>query len=310
MVGWDIGVADPDKLSGWSEDYRWRVLQNIDRSAGPNRPGLPGYANRSRRSFDRIAASWDQASHTEWMVRSFLALKLIMGATVQLAAANYAGDRNLRIAVPYLAYYGLFNAVRAAIIMSPATTWGKKTFGIGHGDAMKAYEAELRCLMDEPALEDEIATIDEARAGRELQSYRFPGAGAPGRNGMYVYTDEAERVATLAAELALFNSWCLAAAVERRHADQPSWDGFEADGELLDLTWQHDVGAQSGLFLDDEDSHYAARMGRKVRKPLPLIYLIGEGGIDNFFMAYAREEDGDEEQFDADEYWHVLLDLP
>ena len=124
-------VADPRALSGWDEDYDWRELNGLDVRTDPDRPGLPSYARRSRECFDRIATAWDRTSHTEWMVRSFLSLKLIMGATVQLGSANYAAIRNLKITAPYLAYCGLFNAVRAAILMSPATTWGKNMFRVG-----------------------------------------------------------------------------------------------------------------------------------------------------------------------------------
>jgi hypothetical protein len=59
----------------------------------------------------------------EWIVRTYVALKYLLGASVLLSSAQFAIRTNLRIVQPYLLYYALFNSSRALMLVTPEHLW-------------------------------------------------------------------------------------------------------------------------------------------------------------------------------------------
>ena len=236
-----------------------------------------------------------------------------MGATLQFGTAENAYRQNLQMAVPYLSYYGMFNAVRANLLSSPRSGWGKNSLTIGHEKAIEAYKSEIELLLSPDEVKDEVDLFLQAKCGRELFSYRFPSRGAPGRGGCFVYPDVAERFARVAAELALFNSFCLGAAIDRKFGKLNEWDGYLTEERELSRLWEHvlkgSLGDDDYIHIDSADKHRVAKIARTLRRPLPFVWMIGEGGVEDFFDAFGPTSDSDHE-FDPDEHWNRLLELP
>ena len=305
-------MVDPNALAGTSWAYEFQELQRADATLLQGRPGLQGYTKNTRPLFDRIADRWSPELHTEWLLRQYLALKLTMAATIQFASADHAYEQNLQIAIPYLSYYGMFNAMRANLLTSPRYQWGKSTLSIGHDKARQCYSSELKLLLAEHEVAEQAQLAVDAKHGRELMSYRFPASGAPGKGGFYVQRDKAEQFARLAAELALFNSFCLGAAVERRFGQSSEWPGYKGDVESFNAAWKHKLKASAdepdAVYPDAEDLYRVRQMARRVKSPVPFIWLTGEGAVEDFFGSFISTVDS-EDAFNPDEHWDRLLSL-
>jgi hypothetical protein len=300
-----LKVVNPNTLSGWDWGFEFQELSG--------RSGLPNYATNTSSLFAHLADNWSSRVHTEWLLRQYLALKLIMAASIQFGSADYAYNHNVQMAVPYLSYYGIFNAMRANLLTSPRQIWGKRTLAVGHEKAREQYASELRLLLsaDEVAEQEKIAI--DAKHGRELMSYRFPSSGTPGKGGFYVYRDKAEQFARLAAELALFNSCCLAAQVRDRFEPPVGWEEFCVNADDLEAAWNHKLKGANGadvLFPDESDQYEIYRAAIRMDKPIPFTMLIGGGGVEDFFGSFVSTVDDDDEAFDPDEHWDRLLELP
>ena len=63
---------------------------------------ITSYCATTREMFAPIARSFDDQKNTEWLVRSYLALKFVLGSSVLGSSAQYAEEHNLQITLPYL----------------------------------------------------------------------------------------------------------------------------------------------------------------------------------------------------------------
>lgn len=306
-------LLDINALAETNWNYDFNELCKFGKDLKTGRPGLADYASRTKPLFAKLADRWSPELHAEWLQRHYLCLKLVMGATLQFGTAESAHRHNLQMAVPYLSYYGMFNAVRANILSSPRSGWGKNSLTIGHEKAIEAYKKEIELLLSPDEVEAEVSLFVQAKRGRELFSYRFPSTGAPGRGGFFIYPDEAERFARVAAELALFNSFCLGAAIEKKFGKYAEWDGYLAEDRELSQMWKHvlkgSLGDDDYIHVDSEDERRVKKIARSLRQPLPFVWMIGEGGVEDFFEAHGPAGD-DEDEFGPDEHWNRLLELP
>lgn len=306
-------ASTPFTIPGENWGYEFQELPELTANPKLNRPGLKAYVVRTRENFRRIASVWSKDAHTEWLLRQYLSLKLVMAATLQFGSADHAYEQNIQMAVPYLSYYGMFNAMRANLLSSPRMAWGRNTLLVGHDKARQQYIEELKFILSKDEADEQSQLLLDARKGRELFSYRFPSAGAPGTGGFFVYRDVAERFGRIAAELALLNSFILSEEVEKQHGRSTDWKGYIADMTELERAWKHAVagakGEEESIFPDKEDLYRVSKMRRQVTSPMPFIFMIGEGGIDSFFGSFTPTTDADG-PFDPDEHWNRLLELP
>jgi hypothetical protein len=279
----------------------------------PPSPGLESYAQDTRKEFDQLTQVWTNELQEQWLLRLYISLKLVVGSTFLLGSADHAIRRNLQIAVPYLTYYAIFNCMRAMLLTSPRTPWlGPRTIMAKHDATATAFQSELRLLMPETTVADRIDLVRRAKGGRELLSYRFPASGARGLGDQYVPTDIAEEFARTAAELAYFNSAMLNAIFEKRVEAGELSDNFVANPANMVDAWRNELKfgsvAPPSYHIDKQDRHHLARMTRGHSRPVPMTWLIGEGGIDDLLIAWKSDEDDD--GFDPDEEWDRLLSLP
>jgi hypothetical protein len=84
---------------------------------------IAAYIQRTRELFSPIARAFDNERNTEWFIRSYLALKFVLGATVLANSAEYAEGRNLQVTLPYLSYYTILNCCRSFLLTLPCLDW-------------------------------------------------------------------------------------------------------------------------------------------------------------------------------------------
>ena len=103
--------------------------------------------NSLRQPFADIAKNLDVTTNTQWIVRTYLASKMILASSVMLSSAEYAESKNLRIVKPYLMYYPLLSCARAVVFTNPYQEWSDELITMNHsktiniiGDIVSRYD--------------------------------------------------------------------------------------------------------------------------------------------------------------------------
>ena len=282
------------KNAGSQFEYRYRELPNFDDGA------LIRYIGTTRRLFAPIANGFEDTANTEWFVRSYLALKFVLAATLQANSARFAIERNLQVVRPYLVYYAMLSCCRAFLFTLPCLEWrGMRSIEEKHGTIIRTAADKLKRL-DAGEAERCLRILDTARNQRNVISYRFPTSGLALFRDDLVSLDEAVRVARLFTELTQLNLACLEGSVGKL-----SGKTFK----LLDLddVWhamRYETSTAS--LIDDDDYLRVGYFLKHYQKPVALIALATEGLVEEFFGAW-HEELAD--AFDPDKDDGLLLDL-
>lgn len=241
------------------------------------------YCEQLRPKWAALTRSWDTARNVEWIVREYFAIKMVLGASLLLGSMRYSETANLQVVVPYLAYYGLFNAARAWVFLLPHQDWGARDqiLTMTHQSVHNIVVTEARRI--NASLADWLdATLVRARASRELFSYRFP-TGGPSDERM-PETLDAIRGARLFAELAQSNSEMLSRALDQRGIDENV--AADANDRRVLFAYQHEVANQRRTILDWDDRLRIDQLLAKERRPYDLVGMARPGLLDDFFGAW------------------------
>lgn len=282
------------KRAGSQFEYRYRELPRFDDEA------VGRYIETTRRMFAPIAAGFDDAANTEWFVRSYLALKFTLAATLQANSARFALERNLQVVQPYLVYYAMLSCCRAFLLTLPCLPWrGMQSIEKKHGTIIRTASDKLKRL-DAAEAERCLRILDAAREQRNIISYRFPTSGLALFGDDLVMLEAAVRVARLFIELAQLNLACLEGSVRKL-----SGKTFE----LLDLdhVW-HAMRYETSTtdLIDDGDYLRVGYFLRHYKRPMALVALATEGLVEEFFGAWHADFP---DAFDPDENDDLLLYL-
>jgi len=289
-------------LTGSELTYRYRELP--ERCSDDE---LQKYIFRTRELFDSIAHDFDDDRNTEWFIRSYLALKFVLGATVLANSAEYAEARNLQVTLPYLSYYMILNCCRSFLLTLPCVPWrGEKTIEMTHNNILTVTSDKMKRLGQRhaEALESKLWAAKEQR---ELFTYRFPASGLAIFGDKLIHPSEATGIARLLTELAQINLSCLEGRVVQRHPEKRF--------ELLELNdmWramQYEMKKSIETLIDDEDYGRVGYFVRKYQRPVSLGALATDGLVDEFFGAWQSKDDRKgADWFNADQQWETLLDI-
>jgi hypothetical protein len=282
------------KLAGSRFEYDYRELPLASDA------DIGNYIHRTRALAAPIAQGFDDARNSEWFVRSYLALKFVLAATLFGNSALYARDRNLQIVQPYLSYYLMLNCCRAFIFSLPCLPWrGSKSVEMTHRNILNTAIDKLKRLNSEQ--EERCGTVlRAAKEQRDLFSYRFPMSGLAVLGGDLVDLDEAIRIGRLFTELAQLNLACLEGAVA---AKAPGvFSILEIDEIWRTIRYE----TSNNDLIDDDDYYRVGYFHRKYTSPVALIALATEGLIEDFFGSW---HDDVEDGFNPDHNNRLLLDL-
>jgi hypothetical protein len=266
---------------------------------------ITGYIQRTRDLFDPIARAFDDDRNTEWFIRSYLALKFVLGATVLGNSAEYAESQNLQVTLPYLNYYTILNCCRSFLLTLPCVDWrGEKTIEMTHNNILNVTSDKLKRLGK--GHEDLLKhRIWEAKEQRDLFSYRFPATGLAIFGENIVQVSEATGIARLLTELAQINLTLLEGRISKHNPNR----SFEVlnQHDLLH-TMQYDMKTEA--LIDDEDLSRVDHLMRHFKGPAPLATLATEGLVEDFFGAWQPKSEADVPgRFNPDNQWNLLLDI-
>ncbi len=182
------------------------------------------YRDNIREQFTRLAKQWDRKLNTEWILRHYLAAKLILASSLMLASEGHARRYGLDVARPYLTYYGLFLAARAMILTFPAQGWRDGALiTLSHAKVGKIILDTLTRI-HAPLTESVGRRFIDARSYRELFSYAFPADGPESiQNPAPLSSEEAVSIATFFCELAQLQSEALDISLARHCPPDPGF---------------------------------------------------------------------------------------
>ena len=70
------------------------------------------YCSRIKEQYAKQTKSWTDDLHSEWLTRNYLAVKMILAASVMLTSFEYCRKKNVHIVQPYLLYYSTLSCCR------------------------------------------------------------------------------------------------------------------------------------------------------------------------------------------------------
>lgn len=283
-----------DYLSGIKNDYfEYKELySNFGKTIIETR------INDLRPPFTKIAKVFDINSNTQWIIRTYLASKMILASSVLLTSAQYAKSKNLRIVEPYLLYYPLLSCARSVIFTNPYIEWSDDLVTMTHsktinliGDIVAKYNKKKG---------DEIKKlIDWAREYREIFSYKFP---ANGLTGHLINFEDVVIVCRLLCEIAQLQSAILEAAITKHVTQQ-----YEIDEMEIIRTYLY--GEKNFQFIDSEDGYRLNYIQRKEARPFSIMNTMTEGMVEDFFGAWCSDIDEDD-VYNPDENWRIIFPVP
>ena len=248
--------------------------------------------------YAKLTKSWTDDQNSIWILRLFMAAKLVMMATLQANSLRFAGDVNLRVAGPHLRYYALLSLARAVCLTLPEIDWaGGKVFTMTHERAIRETVHYIQSF-DMKSAAAVNSLVRGAKAQREFIDYRAPSSGDTGLEPMHQF----EPYCRLLAELAQMNSELLDVSFEK-HAS----DGVFSIRESYVQEFAS-IEIEGEQFIDYEDARRLLYLMRKHPRPTSIKALLTDGHVEDFFGAWIGQSEN-EPNFNPDDNLGVIFDV-
>lgn len=250
-----VDAKEIGELTGSDIIYRYQELPQRCSDAE-----IRHYVERTRDLFGPVAARIHRCHNTEWFIRSYLALKFVLGATVLGNSAEYGKAHNIQVMQPYLSYYTMLNCARSFLLTLPCVDWrSEKTIEMTHSNIITTTSERLRRLGK--GHEEKVGRLLRvAKDQRELFSYRFPSMGLSIFGKDLIPVEEAIATARMLTELAQINLAILEAHVAKYQPDVV-FCVLEQD----DMWHTMEYEAKTESFIDDDDYRRVEYFVRKFR---------------------------------------------
>lgn len=253
--------------------------------------------------YKKLIERWDTELNSEWVLRHYLAVKMILAASIMFTSLDYANKKNLRIVEPYLLYYSLLTCCRAVVFTLPEAAWNNgELMTMNHSKIINLTASNIGILNISKAnqiKENLIATLNY----RELFSYKFPANGLHSIYSSTINFEMAVKLATLISEVAQFNSQQLQYCI----CNQYDLEALELDINILKRAFEYE--GPYCVFTDREDWYRLNYIIRKRKFPLNLHWTMTEGLVEDFFGAWCPEEAG-EDLYNPDESLSIIFPVP
>ncbi len=247
-----------------------------------------------------ITKSWNDDINSEWICRNYMALKMILSASVMLESLDYAEDHNLRVVESYLEYYSVLNSLRSIVFTSPNLEWrAGELIKLNHGKIINVASDILAKIDKEKALEIK-SQLYTMKAFRELISYRAPSNGDTQNKPKLKYNRV--ELCQLFVEVAQLQSEVLENSISKH----VTGSFIFKDEYILQVC---DTVIDDECFYDEEDAYRLGYYRRKQPKPANIHHMMTEGHIEDFFGAWIDKEDR-KDVFSPDDDWHIIFDVP
>lgn len=257
------------------------------------------------RAYSSQTKNWSDQLNSEWIVRHYLAVKMILSSSVLLSSLEYAIKNNLRIVEPYLIYYSLLNVSRALIFTLPYQCWNNGTILTLRHDKIINLVSDAVSAINREMGDNTKKLLIRSKDYRELFSYKFPANGIKGLNkDMVVDIGEAIAFCSLLSEITQFNSEILQQSFDKNVKKE-----YEFIDDILSKGFEYDLDDGCPI-IDDEDYYRIGYILRKVKRPYNIQWMMTEGMIEDIFGAWCSEKDGKEDVFDPDKNWQIIFPVP
>jgi hypothetical protein len=247
--------------------------------------------------------------NSEWIVRHYLATKMILSATVMLSSLDYCIEHNVRISVPYLSYYSVLTCCRAVVFTLPDVKWNNNSFLEMSHSKIRSEIKNCFMKLNQNYANKIYAEINSYKNYRELFSYKFPASGIrESMEGNYTY-DKTVELCSVLCELAQLNTKEIEKYVIKNCLEDI--DGWEMlDVEYLKNCFCYEFDGDSmEVIIDDDDWYRIDYIRRKQPFPVSIYYTMSEGMVEDFFGAWCSENEEDD-VYNPDIDWRIIFPVP
>ena len=253
------------------------------------------------KNFKKIVGDWGKERNSEWVVRNYLAVKMIMSSTLMLTSLQFGIKRNIKITEPYLIYYSLLNIARSVVFTNPNIEWREGgIMTLSHSKIIKIAGESIIQFSSEVGSKI-LDIFIRAKENREIFSYKFPAEAA---FDLGISIEDTIEICGFLAEIAQFQSEILEKVnaqntdnSESKLVDSILNKGFIYSGKTFEL-------------FDNDDAYRLDYIRRKQPFPVSLHLTLTEGMIEDFFGAWYDSENSDKEgYYDPDENWNLIFNM-
>ncbi|MFR9070804.1 MAG: hypothetical protein ACLVIU_10630 [Paraclostridium sp.] len=245
--------------------------------------------------------------NSEWVVRHYLATKMILSATVMLSSLEYCIEKNVKISIPYLSYYSILTCCRAVIFTLPNISWNNGKDSIMEMKHSKIINIIKDCLvkLNKSYGEDIYNKINAYKDYRELFSYKFPATGIGIMDNENYSYDKLVNICSTLCEIAQLNSLQIENYV-RKNCLHNLDDFQELDNEYLKKCFFYKVNNENIMIIDNEDWYRIDNIRRIQPYPVNIYHTMTEGMVEDFFGAWCSGLD-DEISYNPDIDWRIIF---
>ena len=247
---------------------------------------VAGYCSSIRKQFAIEQTSrWSSEKQTEWLTRHYLAIKMIMSATLLITSRDFAALKNLRIVEPYLLYYSCVCSCKSLIFTLPNLDWEQDRLAqMSHAKVINVCTNALSRLSTRVG-SAAYDLLQKAKAYREMFSYRFPGLGLRACAEYPLAPKDIVEFCSFTCEVAQVNSECLESSIRKNVKGE-----YEPAGDVIEASFAYPF--LDDVLEDDDDYYRIAYYLRHGKKPGNLLDMATEGMIEDYFGAWVAKSAG------------------
>ncbi|MGE0792867.1 MAG: hypothetical protein AB7V77_01650 [Candidatus Woesearchaeota archaeon] len=277
-----------NKLTGVSYTYEYKILDSFDKNM------LIKQRDSFKSQFSKIYQRQEGNIFTEWIVRHYLAGKMIMASTIMFNSLIYSKEHNIKMSISYFFYYILLNLSRGLIFVYPSQQWNEgKIKSLEHNKIISITHNILKSY-DKIIAEKYFNLINSSKIKRERISYKFPANGFDDND-----INDLKEISTLICDLIQFQSEISETTYKKYVCD------FSPVSEILDEGCMYE--STDGVLLDNEDAYRLSKIIRKQEGALGMLLLIAEGLFEDFFGSFHIDSIDEDNSFNPDKNTDVIF---
>lgn len=291
-----------DKYEYWNRKW-WYDFAHLYKTSDKQK--MSNFIESAFTKVAHITKKWDNDINSEWIVRIYLAGKMIMASTLYLNSYSFSQKRNLRVVTSFLQYYGIAYSMRALLLMHPFESWQDgKILQTTHSKTINVVSDLLSKICGTKFTDETKKKILKLKAHRELISYRAPSTGDAEAPPM----DEGELhdLCRVFVEMAQLYSEILEISCTK---NAPRGKSFN----LLDsyIASACHTTIEGFPFVDEEDIGRLYYLKKKHSIPSNVRQTIAEGHVEDFFGSWLTPKTRPNRyDFDPDRNIRLIFDLP
>ncbi len=288
---------DIGKILGNGSYYEFKIInQNLEKSK------LIKNRDILTKHLKEINSNFNDEVFAEWIIRHYLAGKMVLSGTLLINSSEYSDDHNLQLVTPYLQYYTLLNLSRGLILTCPLNKWNEgEIIELSHSSIIKRttsifkkYNLKLGNKYEQ--------IITRLKFNREVVSYKFPSSGDL-KDSLDI--SELEEISQYICDLIQFQS-----EINEMILGKNKLPNFTLKtNEILKKGYVYKFGTEE--ILDSEDAFRIAKHFRLIKNISNIALSLTEGLIDDYFGARTKKDNTyySKDSFNPDEDIRRIFDF-